>query len=143
MITVFTILRNCQTVFQNGYYNSTTATAMQDQSCICDLHHNSQQCQVLNPPSEARNQTCVHMDPSWFRYRWAMMGTPLTFLATLITICLFVFSHSRGDKLTFHCGFNLHSPNDHNDTKHLFMHLLAICMVFFWWNAYFNSLPFT
>lgn len=59
------------------------------------------------------------------------MGTPLTFLATLITICLFVFSHSRGDKLIFHCGFNLHSPNDYNDTKHLFMHLLAICMFFF------------
>ena len=25
----------------------TTATAMQDPSCICDLHHSSQECQIL------------------------------------------------------------------------------------------------
>ena len=26
-----------------------TATAMWDPSCICDLHHGSWQCQILNP----------------------------------------------------------------------------------------------
>uniref|UniRef100_A0A8D1KYM2 Catenin alpha-3 n=1 Tax=Sus scrofa TaxID=9823 RepID=A0A8D1KYM2_PIG len=31
-------------------------------SCICDLHHNSQQLQILNPLSEARDRTCVLMD---------------------------------------------------------------------------------
>ena len=30
-----------------------TATATQDLNCICDLHHSSRQCQILNPPSEA------------------------------------------------------------------------------------------
>ena len=31
----------------------TTATAMWDLSHICNLHHSSQQCQILNPLSEA------------------------------------------------------------------------------------------
>ena len=33
----------------------TTATATPDPSCIFDLHHNSWQCQILNPLSEARD----------------------------------------------------------------------------------------
>ena len=36
----------------------TTATAMQDLSCIFDLHHSSQQHQILNPMSKARGRTC-------------------------------------------------------------------------------------
>ena len=39
----------------------TTATAMQGLSCVCDLHHSSQQCWVLNPLSEARDPTHVLM----------------------------------------------------------------------------------
>ena len=31
----------------------TTATAMQDPSHVCNLHHSSQQCWILNPLSEA------------------------------------------------------------------------------------------
>ena len=31
-----------------------TGTATQDLSFVCDLHHSSQQCQILNPLSEAR-----------------------------------------------------------------------------------------
>ena len=34
-----------------------TATAMQDLSHVCDLHHGSQQRRILNPLSEARNRT--------------------------------------------------------------------------------------
>ena len=33
----------------------TTATVMPDLSFVCDLHHSSQQCQVLNPLREARD----------------------------------------------------------------------------------------
>ena len=33
----------------------TTATATQDPSRICDLHHSSWQCQTPNPLSEARD----------------------------------------------------------------------------------------
>ena len=42
----------------------TTAIAMQDPSCICDLQHRSGQHQILNPLSEARDWTCILMDPS-------------------------------------------------------------------------------
>ena len=37
----------------------TTATRTEDLSCICDLHHSSQQCRIPNPLSEARDGTCI------------------------------------------------------------------------------------
>ena len=54
----------------------TTATTRQDPSCICDLHHSSRHCQILNPLSEATYQTCNLMVPSWIRLRCAAMETP-------------------------------------------------------------------
>ena len=42
----------------------TTATATQDPSQVCDLHHSSQQHQILNSLSEARDGTCILMDTS-------------------------------------------------------------------------------
>ena len=38
-----------------------TATATWDLSLICDLHHSSQQCQILNPLREAR----IESESSW------------------------------------------------------------------------------
>jgi len=46
----------------------TTATATWDPSCICDLHHGSQQRWILNPLSEARDRTCILMDTSWIHF---------------------------------------------------------------------------
>ena len=45
-----------------------TATATPDPSHIYHLHHSSQQHQILNPLSEAADQTRVLMDTSWVRY---------------------------------------------------------------------------
>ena len=42
----------------------TTATAMQDPSPICNLHHSSWQRWILNPLKEARDQTHVLVDTS-------------------------------------------------------------------------------
>ena len=53
----------------------TTATATWDPSCICNLYHSSEQCQILNPLSEARDQTCILMDASQIRFSCAKMGT--------------------------------------------------------------------
>ena len=41
------------------------ATATWDLSCVCDLHHSSRQRQILNPLSEARDQSHILMDASW------------------------------------------------------------------------------
>ena len=48
----------------------TTATATPDPSHICDpyLHYSSQQCQILNPLSKARDQTCNLIDTSQIRF---------------------------------------------------------------------------
>ena len=46
----------------------TTAPATLDPSCICDPHHSSWQWWILNPPSEARDQTCILVDTSQVRY---------------------------------------------------------------------------
>ena len=41
-----------------------TATVTPDLSHICNLHHSSWQCQILNPLSGARDQTHLIMDTS-------------------------------------------------------------------------------
>ena len=54
----------------------TTATAMQDPSRVCDLHHSSQQRQILNPLGEARDWTCNLVVPSRIHFRCATRETP-------------------------------------------------------------------
>ena len=46
----------------------TTATAMPDPSYVCDLHHSSQQCQILYSLSETRNQICILVDAGQIRF---------------------------------------------------------------------------
>ena len=54
-----------------------TATAIQDQSCICDpQHHSSWQHQILNPLSETRDRTRDAMDTSWVHFHCTTMGIP-------------------------------------------------------------------
>ena len=47
-----------------------------DLSRVCDLHHSSWQRQVLNPLSEARDQTHNLVVPSRIRFHCATTGTP-------------------------------------------------------------------
>ena len=53
-------------------YTTATATAMPDPSRVCHLHHSSWQCWILNPFSEARDQTHILTDTSQVRFCWAM-----------------------------------------------------------------------
>ena len=42
----------------------TIATAMQDPSHVCNLHHSSEQCHILDPLNKARDRTHILMDTS-------------------------------------------------------------------------------
>ena len=54
----------------------TTATATRDPNHVCHLYQSSQQCQILNPLSEARNRTHILMDSSEVHFHCATIGTP-------------------------------------------------------------------
>ena len=57
-----------------------TSLPTADPSRICDLHHSSQQRQILNPLSEARDRTCNLR----FVNHWATTGTlPYSFQSLL------------------------------------------------------------
>ena len=60
----------------------TTATATLDPSRICDLHHSSRQCRILNPLSEGRDRTRNLNVPSQTRFLCAMTGTPTLAIST-------------------------------------------------------------
>ena len=55
-----------------------TATATQDPSHVCKLHHSSQQHQIPKPLKTTRNQTSNLMDTSQIHFWCATMGTPHT-----------------------------------------------------------------
>ena len=63
----------------------TTATAIPDPSCICNLHHSLQQCQILNPLSEARDQIHNLTDTTGFLTCWVMTATPYAAILWLIS----------------------------------------------------------
>ena len=46
-----------------------TATATWDLSYVCNLHHSSQQCQILNSLIKARNRTHILMDNTRICFR--------------------------------------------------------------------------
>ena len=62
----------------------TTATATSDPSHLYNLHHNSRQCWIFNPLSEARDQIHNLMVPSGIHFRCATTGTPMVVLSLLL-----------------------------------------------------------
>ena len=67
----------------------TTTTAMWDLSCVCDPYHRSQQRQILNPLSEARDQTHNLVVPS--RIHWPLSHDGNSWKAVLKWRILHVF----------------------------------------------------
>ena len=61
---------------------------MQEVSRICDLHHNSWQYQILNPLSEARDQTQNLMIPSRFLFCCATTGTPKMYIFKVYSVMI-------------------------------------------------------
>ena len=54
----------------------TTATAMQDLSCVCDLHHSSRPHWIPDPLNEAKVQTRILMDTSLICFHCSTKGAP-------------------------------------------------------------------
>ena len=81
---------------------------MWDPSCVCNLHHSSRQCQILNPLSEGRDQTTSSWMPIRFINHWAMTGTPsCTFLSFFILSVPKTRKSSRIHNL--HLGFMIYT----------------------------------
>ena len=53
-----------------------SATATEDPSRVCNPHHSSQQCQILNTLSKARDRNHNLMVPSRIRFCCTTTGTP-------------------------------------------------------------------
>ena len=83
----------------------TTATATPDLSRVCDLHHSSWQCRILNPLNEARDRTHT----SWFLVGFVSAVLQRELLIVVL-ICIYLM-----DK----------------NIEHLFVCLLAIWMMSF------------
>ena len=72
-----------------------TAIAMPVPSLICDLHHSSQQLQILNPLNKVRDETCVLTDGSQICFLLNHdRNTQYHFLITLQKISFYAKAHS-------------------------------------------------
>ena len=61
-------------------FTTATATATQDPSRVCNLHHSLWQHWVLNPLSKARDQTCILTDASQIHFLLSHYGNSIFFL---------------------------------------------------------------
>ena len=83
------------------------ATAAEDPSLICNLHHSSGQWQICNPLSEASNWTRILRDTSWICFCCATMEIHTWFFlksATLLSQQKFLIISSlliRNDSLLY------------------------------------------
>ena len=86
-----------------------TAIAPPDPSCICNLHHGSQQRWILNLLSKASDGTCNLMVPSRICFCYAKMGTPAVVIVNPVSQWLIldmliwtsIFSHVNTTTVTF------------------------------------------
>ena len=74
-----------------------------DLSCFSDLHHSSQQHQILNSLSEATNWTCLLMDTGRIRFLCSTAGIPYHSLYKPLMyyqgVQLWLLHHSRKKKI--------------------------------------------
>ena len=64
------------------------APAMPDPSHICNLQHSSQQYQIINPLSEARDRTHILMNTSWALNPMSHSGNSSTVAFNIFSWCL-------------------------------------------------------
>ena len=72
-----------------GWIGATAAGLHHSQ--VCNLHHGSQQHQILNPLSQARCWTCILKDASQIHFHWATTRTPGCLFSNWIICFLIIF----------------------------------------------------
>ena len=105
------------------------------QTVSVTYYHSLWQCQIPNPLSKAREQTCNFIVPSGIHFCCAMMGTP-TFLLTvykcssssyschhLFFLLILIMASVRWYLVMVLIGISMMI----SDTEHLFIYLLVIC----------------
>ena len=71
-----------------------TATAMWDESHVCNLHHSSRQHRIPNTMSKARDRTHILMNTSRIHFCHPTTGTPYGSLVSLsFCSCIFTIHH--------------------------------------------------
>ena len=85
-------------------------TATPDPSHVCNLHHSSQQCKILNPLRRAKDWTHILMDTSQVCFHWATTGIPL------IVYFYFFFFH-KGCWRTYKNNNNKEVPTWHSKVR--------------------------
>ena len=93
------------------------AAAMPDPSRVCNLHHSSEQLQIFNPLSEARDRICNLMVPSQIRSRCARMGTSLFIYFCLFRDTLELHGNSRARGAIGAAAASLH--HNHSNARSL------------------------
>ena len=105
-----------------------TATATWNPNQVCNLHHSSQQRQIFNPLSKARDWTHILMDTSQAHFHWATVGTPvplrLFFAQGVVEIYTLFLVHSFS-RLLCHC------MNCHWDLFACFKQYLLDILIYF------------
>ena len=81
-----------------------TATAMQDPSCVCDLHHSSWQHWIPDSLSKARDRTCILMDTSQIHFCCATTGTPITHWSLVESLKIGTWIPAGGQEVTCSSG---------------------------------------
>ena len=72
-----------------------TAAATQDLRCVCNLHHSSWHCHILNPLREARDQTCNLMVPGQFHFHCTSVETPYNWLFLIFEVSFGIPSRNQ------------------------------------------------
>ena len=83
----------------------TTATATGDPSHVCNLHHSSQQCLILNLLIEARDRTRNLMVSSWIHFCCTTKGTPIYLEYSLYDLKISIVTAAM-DPLSVVCHFS-------------------------------------
>ena len=112
----------------------TTVIAMQDPSCVCNLHHSSQKHQILNPQSESRDWTYILMNTSWVCYCWATTGTPSSLFFSFFYLKKKYFLKLKYTWFTVLCQFLLYSKGIQSYIcvyvyDHSFSHITPPCSI--------------